>query len=413
MSGDLADDDPPPPPLGEVVTIDHFANGADNAYQVVIALNVDDSAILDGFTITAGRADGPGFGAVPESKEQGSGLNVYFSSPTIINCTFLRNWSNNHGAVNDHGDFTTLIGCTFRANYAHLFGAGMYSHHHSASTLIDCTFRDNFTPGDGVGPLVNISNTPTTDDYGAQIALDANDKVHIVWQRGSAISGPLGYVHNISGSFVLQDTGVGGSVIDPKILISNAGVITILYRPNLDAMMFIENAGGGFTVPAPVYTGAYRSAFVERPAVDVNGFRYVAFASNIAANHGTFFVRETAEGWQEPQLLQDGSNQGASVAVNAAGKLVVSYQLSGVNNGQVYADIFLASASLTPPCVADIAPCAGDGMVNVGDLLAIINSWGPCPASLNCPADIAPASGDGVVNVSDLLAVINAWGRCQ
>ena len=151
LSGDLAGNDPSPPPLGQTVTIDAFANGADNAYQVVTALNVDDSAVLDGFTITGGRADGPGFGAVPESKEQGAGLNVYFSSPTIINCTFLRNWNNNHGAVNDHGDFTTLTDCTFRANYAQLFGAGMYSHHHSASTLTTCKFLDNFSPGDGAG----------------------------------------------------------------------------------------------------------------------------------------------------------------------------------------------------------------------------------------------------------------------
>lgn len=47
----------------------------------------------------------------------------------------------------------------------------------------------------------------------------------------------------------------------------------------------------------------------------------------------------------------------------------------------------------------------GDGLVNVGDLLIIINSWGACPAP--CPADI---NGDGVVNVLDLLDVIVEWG---
>lgn len=269
-----------------------------------------------------------------------------------------------------------------------------------------------YSSGSGVGPLINISNTPASDDYGAQLAIDANDKVHIVWQRGSALGGPLGYAHNVGGTFIMPPTGVAGSVSDPHILISNAGVITILYRPNLDSMLYIENSGGGFTAPAPVYTGTYRSAFVERPAVDHNGFRYVAFASNIAANHGTFFVRETADGWQAPQLLEDGQNQGTSVALNAAGKLVVSYQLSGVNNGQVFADIFLASGWLTAPCVADVTPCPGDGNVNVADLLVVINSWGQCPASLNCPADIFPPGGDGVVNVGDLLAVINAWGPC-
>src|SRR5262249_31134834 len=67
-----------------------------------------------------------------------------------------------------------------------------------------------------------------------------------------------------------------------------------------------------------------------------------------------------------------------------------------------------------PLCFADIAPVgppAGDGTVNVADLLQIINNWGPCPPP--CLADIAPSGGDGQVNVADLLGVINAWGPCQ
>lgn len=75
---------------------------------------------------------------------------------------------------------------------------------------------------------------------------------------------------------------------------------------------------------------------------------------------------------------------------------------------------YLARATISPPCVGDIAGApggGGDDVVNVSDLLAVINQWGPCGPS--CPADIAPPGGDGVVNVSDLLAVINHWGPCQ
>jgi hypothetical protein len=45
----------------------------------------------------------------------------------------------------------------------------------------------------------------------------------------------------------------------------------------------------------------------------------------------------------------------------------------------------------------------GDGMVGIGDLLIILESWGFCPC---CSSDI---SGDGEVNVSDLLALIALW----
>jgi hypothetical protein len=63
----------------------------------------------------------------------------------------------------------------------------------------------------------------------------------------------------------------------------------------------------------------------------------------------------------------------------------------------------------TPTCHGDIT---GDNLVNVNDLLAVINAWGPCPPSVPCPADFVPPGGDGVVNVNDLLGVINAWGPC-
>lgn len=65
-----------------------------------------------------------------------------------------------------------------------------------------------------------------------------------------------------------------------------------------------------------------------------------------------------------------------------------------------------------PACPADVAPQPnGDGIVNVNDLLAVINAWGPCPSPpAQCPADV---TNDNLVNVNDLLVVINAWGLCD
>ena len=61
-----------------------------------------------------------------------------------------------------------------------------------------------------------------------------------------------------------------------------------------------------------------------------------------------------------------------------------------------------------PPCPGNIN---GDGVVNVADLLAVINAWGPCPNPCppNCAADV---NHDCVVNVADLLTVINGRGAC-
>jgi hypothetical protein len=69
------------------------------------------------------------------------------------------------------------------------------------------------------------------------------------------------------------------------------------------------------------------------------------------------------------------------------------------------------SAARGSTCGADVN---GSGGVDMGDVLAIIGQWGPCPAPpALCPADIAPSGGvDGQVNINDLLSAIGAWGPC-
>jgi hypothetical protein len=49
-----------------------------------------------------------------------------------------------------------------------------------------------------------------------------------------------------------------------------------------------------------------------------------------------------------------------------------------------------------------------DGTINVFDLLAMLDAWGPCPDPPDaCRADL---NGDGVVNVLDLLVLLDNWG---
>ena len=88
-----------------------------------------------------------------------------------------------------------------------------------------------------------------------------------------------------------------------------------------------------------------------------------------------------------------------------------------VFNDLTYANIHTAAfagGEIRGQIVVPIGKCLGDtdcdGNVAVGDLLAVIASWGPCPPAPSvCPADIN-YSGD--VNVADLLGVINGWGKC-
>jgi hypothetical protein len=190
LSGDLNGDD-----LPDRVNLD------ENSYHVVTSRGVDATAVLDGFTITRGYANGSswldrggagiyneggdptlrncvvvgnygnhaddydieqtnwgigmynsngnptlvkclfiGNSAVSRSSYGGGVFNVD-SSPTFVHCTFADNFAHSGGGMaNTHSD-STLLGCTFNANDA-LWGGGI--HNEGASpTLTNCTFRDN------------------------------------------------------------------------------------------------------------------------------------------------------------------------------------------------------------------------------------------------------------------------------
>ena len=58
----------------------------DNSYHVVTSSGLDNTAVLDGLTITGGKADGGGW-----NDENGAGMYNEYSNPTIINCTFSDN----------------------------------------------------------------------------------------------------------------------------------------------------------------------------------------------------------------------------------------------------------------------------------------------------------------------------------
>jgi hypothetical protein len=152
LDGDLAGDDGP-----------DFANRADNVYQVVEATDAH-GALLDGLTIRGGYADGPGFGPTPDSREQGSAINIYHGSIAVRGCTLRENWAANHGTVNDHSEGSTFASCVFVENASAQFGAGLYLHHPAASHVMDCTFERNVAVLEGGGAYVRAHHGAHFED---------------------------------------------------------------------------------------------------------------------------------------------------------------------------------------------------------------------------------------------------------
>ena len=161
---------------GDIGTI---GNNNDNSYHVVTGSGTNATAVLDGFTITAGNASGSfpynvgggmynnlGSPTVTNcifsgnSATNGSGIyNNYYSSPTVTNCTFSRNSATNNGGGMDSNSFSnpTVTNCTFSGNSA-TNGGGMYNYSFSSPIVTNCTFIGNSATSNG-GGMSNLSGS--------------------------------------------------------------------------------------------------------------------------------------------------------------------------------------------------------------------------------------------------------------
>jgi hypothetical protein len=107
----------------------------DNTYHVLIGANY---AVLDGFTVTGGNADG----SYPDYYGGGAYL-PSTSGLTIANCTFTGNSADYGGGIrNSWATGLTIADCTFTNNSAN-YGGGVYSSSATGLTIADCTFTNN------------------------------------------------------------------------------------------------------------------------------------------------------------------------------------------------------------------------------------------------------------------------------
>jgi hypothetical protein len=126
----------------------------ENSYHVVTGSGTDGTAIIDGFTITAGNANGGG--GCPDCHDHGAGMfNWHNASPTVTNCTFSGN-SGKFGVGMFNGLYSSpgVTNCTFSGNACKSGGGGMANDSGSAPTLTNCIFSGN-SAGSWGGGMAN------------------------------------------------------------------------------------------------------------------------------------------------------------------------------------------------------------------------------------------------------------------
>ncbi|MFC1793611.1 hypothetical protein ACFL3Q_08505 [Planctomycetota bacterium] len=159
LSGDLNGDDI----KDEDVEVDHPGDLLDeptrseNSYNVVTGSGTDDSAVLDGFTITSGNTDRPPYGGLPTPTgpdddrwrfTSGAGMFNIFGSPIVANCKFTGNSAVGGGGMFNYDCSLILNNCIFDKNYSSLGGGGMLNLH-SSLILTKCTFSENWARDGG------------------------------------------------------------------------------------------------------------------------------------------------------------------------------------------------------------------------------------------------------------------------
>ncbi|MFN8357667.1 MAG: T9SS type A sorting domain-containing protein [Spirosomataceae bacterium] len=140
---------------GEIQQDNDISN---NSFHVIFNNNtavnpLTNTAILDGFTITGGNANGS------PPHHLGGGMYNYYSSPNLVNCSFSDNKAINNGSgMYNYRSSPSLMNCSFSGNQAN-YGGGMFNINASPN-LVNCSFSGN-KANSGGGIYNNDNSLPS------------------------------------------------------------------------------------------------------------------------------------------------------------------------------------------------------------------------------------------------------------
>lgn len=146
LSGDLKDNDNTMDLLDE-------SSRNDNSHCVVTSSMTFRTAVLDGFTITAGirhgmynRRGSPTISNCTfrgnRARRWGGGLCNENGKPRLTRCIFSHNYAQYGGGIWNLAGSPVLISCVFSENWA-MYGGGMYNYDYSQPRIINCTIHGN------------------------------------------------------------------------------------------------------------------------------------------------------------------------------------------------------------------------------------------------------------------------------
>jgi parallel beta-helix repeat protein len=397
------------PPLGtapSVLTGDLAGNDGtgvvtDNAYHVVRGAGADASAVLDGFTITSGNANGAsnndrggglitGGGAAVTIRSclfvsnrcnfGGGAVYITNSAPSFTDCSFISNQGGSFGGAFDiaQAGAVRFDRCRFTGNQANRAGA-LEIFATSGVVVSNCLFEGNTATGSGGGGaiwmgsggntvLANctvVGNSATVQAQGGlRVQGGSPTVVNSIFWGNTGPGGAAGATNQIAGTTgvtysIVQGglAGAGNLAVDPQL---DADLAPVAGSPAIDAGnnagvpagVVLDLDGGPRLVddPATADTGSGAA-----PVVDLGAFEFGGGATT-----GTAYCSGDGSGTACPC-----SNTGAAGHGCANGSFAAGAQLEATGVASVGADSVVLEVTGSTPSSPGLF-FQGDSLVNGG-----------------------------------------------
>ncbi|MEL7122475.1 MAG: right-handed parallel beta-helix repeat-containing protein, partial [Bacteroidota bacterium] len=263
LSGDLQQNDSQQP---IVTDISALTGNDENAFSVLTGSGTDNTALLDGFTITAGNANQGGgmyndngspsvsncvfsgnnaavgggmynFGASPtisnsefngnNSNNGGGMLNTASSAPLITDCVFSSNSAGLGGGITNFGSSATITNTVFNGNNVSVIGGGVLNNSSSSAQIINCVFSGNNADSQGGG--MAISSTSSAEIINS--VFSGNNAASLgggIWNRSSnlPITNTIIWNNQENGSTTAPGASIDNDTATPEIansIVANSG----------------------------------------------------------------------------------------------------------------------------------------------------------------------------------------------
>jgi predicted outer membrane repeat protein len=318
----------------------------DNVYHVVTTAStqlnpVDETTILDGFTISGGYADSYDY-----PRDLGGGfLNIY-GYPTLVNLNFIDNYAYNQGGAiatrNNDTEPLTVVNSTFSGNSATNNAGGIANL--SRLVVINSSFVGNLGSNGGgivglLGTHTEVYNSIFWDNQGNDITLQGSATATVTY---SIVEGgfPSG-THILTGNPLLVDAdgpdGIYGTLDDDLHLQADspaidAGDNTHMVKDaadsngngNIDELIPVDMDGGPRFIddPATPDTGNGTAPLVEMGADEVSaplaiGGLQIASSNPTQLGEATIFAARVLSGTQVSYAWDFGDSSGGSNSVTS------------------------------------------------------------------------------------------------